>query len=592
MHRIGRIAVVCAIALVFQGCFLFKVTKYHAPPNLTASLGADVAVTSLHLPDLELDKKTSRRFMAFAVDHPDVGAVVTRGDATYLLDADLQSVSCRVDLGEDFATGAFGVEGIDAIFLLHHDDGDSFVSRVDPTTCVVGWTSDGGVHTTFTTVATNLMGMHSTLSVEAHRTTYMAHALQGGSEIQLLGLTDVKNDTLNRLVRIDAGSGQVLSDARFHARRNMGMVAEMLVDFDSLSLQLFNRLDGSMLFETQLGSDDLVYDESKVQPVGQWDGIKPSRFFWDVYPMVVGDDLLVSSRHVFHDDIMGGGNFTGHWTRISLDSGQIEESKELKASLDYRIRNFDQTDFPVVMPVFRKHIRARASYAFPIEGMTALSEDGSFTDIPLPEACAGDKKKERCNFFWGLWFHDDGEVFVITEGTLYGVDVVTGQTRTVFVSPDGRKKLPKYFYAPHGAPGYAMLQGTEDATVIRLSDGAEVDPTGLDDLKGTALMRAFTEHDSDLSTAGLPEDTAEYAAGHDSLTDDYLLIPALLQGGGAILVGLDRRELSPSFWFPIGRFQDDTSNDFHYWTTSSGDDLVILAPQEDSSLNVYRMTPK
>ena len=57
---------------------------------------------------------------------------------------------------------------------------------------------------------------------------------------------------------------------------------------------------------------------------------------------------------------------------------------------------------------------------------------------------------------------------------------------------------------------------------------------------------------------------------------------------GDTLVGLDHRELSPAFWFPIGRVEDESSPDYHYWTTSSGDNLVILAPDGDSTLDVNR----
>jgi len=195
MNRLASVAFVCAALLLLEGCFLFKANKYHAPPDLEPDLGARVSVATLSLPGLELDKKSSRRFMVVEVDHPDVGAMVTRGNATYLLDASLGAVLCRVDLGEDFATGAFAVDGIDAVFLLHHEKDESFVSRVDPATGAVAWTSDGGIQTTFVTLATNLMGMNSTLTVEAHRTTYMAHALAGGREIQLLGLTEVKGDS-------------------------------------------------------------------------------------------------------------------------------------------------------------------------------------------------------------------------------------------------------------------------------------------------------------------------------------------------------------------------------------------------------------
>ena len=35
---------------------------------------------------------------------------------------------------------------------------------------------------------------------------------------------------MNRLVRIDANTGAVLSDEHFHARRNLGQIAELLVD--------------------------------------------------------------------------------------------------------------------------------------------------------------------------------------------------------------------------------------------------------------------------------------------------------------------------------------------------------------------------
>ena len=591
MSRFVQVVLLCTAVTLLNGCFLFKANKYHAPPDLSPELGANVSVRVLNLPGLELDKKSSRRFMVVEVDHPAVGAMVTRGDASFLLDADLDNVLCPVDLGGDFATGAFAVDGIDAVFVLHHHGDTSFVSRVDPSTGAVAWTSDGGIHTTFTTVATNLMGMNSTLTVEAHRTTYMAHAVDGAAAIQLLGLTEVKGDSLNRLERIDANTGAVLADEQFHARRSLGTIAELLVDFDDSRLLLFNRMDGSQMFETRFGESDVLHDADKVPPVDRWDGAKPSNFFWDLYPVIVGDDLLVSSRHVFHDDILGGGNFDGQWARIALQSGEMKPTKLLKASLDYSLRSAGEDVFPILMPVFRKQMRARASYGFPIESMTALSEDGTFTEVPLPGPCATDKKKEQCSYFWGMWFRDGDQVYAMVKGTLHGVDTSTGQSRTLFESPDGRKGLPQYYFVPHVAPGYAMLQGQEDAVVVRLSDGAEVNPGSIAELKGTRLQRAYTEHDSELSRTGLPEDVKEYAGGDGAETETHLLVPALLRDGAAILVGLDVRELQPSFWFPIGRVQDDTANDFHYWTRASEDGLVIVTAQGDSSLKVYRVRP-
>jgi len=398
-------------------------------------------------------------------------------------------------------------------------------------------------------------------------------------------------DSVNRLVRIDANTGAVLSDEHFHARRNLGQIAELLVDFDGSRLLLFNRLDGSKMFEIGFDESDVLFDADKVPPVGRWDGNRPSSFFWDLYPVIVGDDLLLSSRHVFHDDILGGGNFDGHWARVALDTGEKKASKVLKASLDYSLRNADGAVFPVIMPVFRKQVRARASYGFPVEGMTVLAEDGTFTDMPLPGPCASDKKKHHCNYYWATWFHDGGEIFAMVKGTLHGVNTTTGQSRTVFESPDGRKGLPQYYFVPQTAPGYAMLQGQEDAVVIRLSDGAEVNPSSTGALRGTRLLRAYTEHDSEYSRSGLPEDVKEYLGGSSSESETHLLVPAVLRDGSAILVGLDLGRLQPAFWFPVGRVQDDTSNDFHFWSAAVGDELLVLAAQADATLKVYRVSP-
>ena len=568
--------------------------KAHPPAEVEPDLPPGTQVDEFLLPGAPDGLEGVMGLNVLHVEHPTVSAVVSSGSVFFVLPRTSGAPlwSGRV---EGSVRGVHVMDGELDLLLLHlieqKDDGGEIrhlhrLSRLDMSTGEVLWTSAAGLAPGLPYQSAR-KGDVLTLWGAVHRNS--------GSEIDRI------HGRLNRIVKVNVKTGEVLHKETFDLRRELTDGLDLLVQFGNRRLVVIDQSAEAVLDSTWQEGDLLVPTAAPMYYRSQDEPASP--YIYELDARLGPQTLTVSSRELDWDPDWGNGGMKSAWVQFDWPSGtrrSVPDGHELKSGLDQAIRRpggVKQDGFPVVVPGFVSGFTGKEAYHWRTDKLVVLEEDGSVRTLPLPDGSEPDGERLRLrapplSSLTARWFQSEGYVYSLDDGRLHRVSLEDGAVKTLV--PWGGAPPGRLTYCFAGGAGHVVLAGDGTSGIVRLADGKLIAPAQLPTEIGFLAMSL--EEARNYDEYGLP--LSEERLGTDDLGKPDLenvqrlghlrVVPHIAKRGRALLVGLPTGSDQRLFVVPVVRLSEPFNNYYAYDVDSVEDQVVLTTPLEQGRILVYR----
>jgi len=395
-----------------------------------------------------------------------------------------------------------------------------------------------------------------------------------------------------------------------------GAVTKKRLASEPLTYSIVDRRTAATVAEGRLEAGDLLVGAgSDTTPPFQRER-RHGAWPLDFAILTVGDAPWLVSREVKISKLLSGvGTLVGEsWTRLDASGARVGRiTPSPQSALDFEVRNQGPAPWP---KLFARIGRQTGLTSLSIQGFVRLAADGTMTTLPAPLH----PEQKKSGFVRARWFHDGARLYLIAEGALWSAAFGDTALAPLATPPAGDELVQ----AVDGRDGLVLVETKKTHLVLRLADGAAAGP---DDSPAAAELLAVARdldlRREDLPEAGLPATFKGYADGASSRHrggavearaarragevtglrlwgqrggTDVFLVPAVLKGAGAILVGVELPANKVAFWVPVMEVANvDESllpdgNPYPYGVTPVDDQTVLLTVLESiDRARVYRV---
>lgn len=519
------------------------------------------------------------------------GIALGTSKAAYIFDSACMAVLRSLPISDVRNIIHLFPEGDD--YLVGHSlGGKYFNSRIDMTTGKILWSIDldfvsGYFHTT-----ANSLPLHKYLGSPAsgpigfyEYNIPFSVSLHENNRILLSGLTLVGTkgalesflslstketaDWGNRVVFLDAATGNILQEERFDLQRNLTGSLKCFISLDRKEFRILDTREGKFTLSGKFEPGDVLAKKGFASPLDLREANREIIMNSDIHPLLTDNELLLIS-HARVTSAVSMPKLQASWLKYDLNgnrTGQVTPSP--LSSLSFQVRNSGESDWPVVM------IGMQNKYMGPgPASLIVVKKDGRISEAPWP--------KIKSNIFYYL-FHDGQYVYIQAR---------KGWFRSV-IGEENAIPVP-WEEVREAAPAELIWKFSDD------NRGQEGQPK-----ISPSIFKKYVSYRVNAHTYG-SIDTSKYDQiralrvwGSDQRKElgDIMLVPALLQDNSTILVGLSLPQNEVVFYLPMlhikGLPQEDYKDgvSFIYGLKYFDDRRALLIVGETlNSYKVYSLT--
>ncbi|MBN2346963.1 MAG: hypothetical protein JXO51_11300 [Candidatus Aminicenantes bacterium] len=403
----------------------------------------------------------------------------------------------------------------------------------------------------------------------------------------------------NRL--LDATTGEIVQDTEFDLQKDISDSLKLFVSLARCEFQVMDLSNAGVKMAGKFTVSDMLAKKDFAPPI---DMRQREDFAWrsDVHPVLTRNGLILCS-HWEQRKAFKVVSSDGIWLKYDLDGSFKEKISPAPITfIEKALRNQGTNRWPMVFRTGRGK-----------DGLAIFYQDGTLSTAPVPEIKGYPDES----------FHDDHHLFTLVKNTLYRTRIGESTADPIYTAPKGKK----FNHAPFGANGMVVLSGSKSSVLVRLSDGKEIDPQK--DISSLSAELFWSVADTPRLKGKLPEENLplrfkhyqdfdafipEQATvelyqkdniralrlwGKSKLKDqgDIVLVPGLIKGGGAIMVGIGLPENRVLFCLPMARLEGLSSKQFPnepgliYGVAILDQQNALLVVADDlNTYNVYRIT--
>lgn len=400
---------------------------------------------------------------------------------------------------------------------------------------------------------------------------------------------------------LDAVTGEIVQDTEFDLQRDISDSQKLFVSLARNEFQVMDLSDARVKMMGKFGVNDMLAKKDYAPPI---DMRRRVDFAWrsDVHPVLTGNGLILCS-HWEKRKAFKVVNSDGIWLKYDLEGNFKEKISPAPVTFVEKVlRNQGANSWPMVFRTGRGE-----------DGLALFHQDGTLSTAPVPEIKGYPDES----------FHDDQHLFSLVKNILYRTRIGESTAAPVYTAPKGKK----FDSAPFGADGMVVLSGSKSTVLVRLADGNEIDPKK--DLSSISAELFWSAADTPrlrgkLPNEGLPSRFKYYQDfdafipeqatvelyqkdnirtlrlwGESKLKDrgDIALVPGLIKGGSAVMVGISLPENRVLFCLPMARLKGLSSKQFPdepgliYGVNILDQQNALLVVADDlNTYNVYRIT--
>jgi hypothetical protein len=561
-------------------------------PEIAAAGEAAVAADAISVADLSSDS------LPALIDCPgaDWGLALGTAGSLVVFDPSCTSVAQSFPLANVFQLG-FRFPGSTDFLAAHVRQGKAMLSRVDLLNGKILWSRENDFATRYCLEEKNFFPFRFLLGnpfgvnevqMYVYRLLPTVHFDPSGNRLLLEGVTASgktrmfsgifsRKDVLdfrNKILVLDAASGQVVLEEEYDLQRGIGRALKVFI---SLGHGEFKVVDAETLKTVMSGRfepGDVLVKKGYTPPfeIRERDLVLLS----DIDALMTDGGLFLASydyKRSLTSFKHPHGVIETLWQKFAASGKRLGPIEPLPpTSPSFLVRDQGRGAGPVVMlGIENKFMGPQAAH------LVIVKKDGAISEAPLP-------KVKGANDF----FHDGRNFYTLARGTMYRGEIGQEDSQPIWKAPAGSR----YDSAPDGCDDWVLLKGYGGAGLFHLSDGR---PVGAEEaakdvpaalywsmldtnrigkkLPENGLPPAFRKYmdaDSGGLEFGVPDRNnlkqvrALRVWMDDPRSDlgDILLVPALLKGDNAMLVGIRLPQNEVVFQVPMLYFAGLPQDDF------------------------------